>query len=342
MSAALTAAAPRGAMRLLYGGLLAFTALAWLWAAAAFHAYPGLLGMAVLAYTFGLRHAVDADHIAAIDNVTRKLMQAGQRPIAVGLYFSLGHATVVLLASSALAGAASATRVYLERFRDVIGTAGTVVSVALLFLVAVMNASILAATLRMRRRPPGTADAQAAPGADLGSGGGLLACAFQPLFALITRSWQMCLIGFLFGLGFDTATEIGVLGLSAAQAAKGLPIWSILVFPVLFAAGMSLLDTLDSTLMVGAYGWAFVDPRRKVSYNILMLSVSVAVALLVGGAEALGLLADRFHSRGPLWGALAVLNERIGAAGYLVIALFLACWLLSLALHRIRRAVPAP
>jgi nickel/cobalt transporter (NiCoT) family protein len=337
----MSAVVQQGRSGVLFGGLLAFTAIAWLWALAVFHDQPGLLGLAMLAYAFGLRHAVDADHIAAIDNVTRKLMQEGQRPIAVGLYFSLGHSTVVLLASCALAGAAGASRQYLERFRDAIGTVGTTVSVTLLLLVALMNASILRAAVRARRRWRRAGDAQPPPDTALGSGAGLLARACQPLFALVTRSWHVCLIGFLFGLGFDTATEIGVLGLSAAQAAKGLPMGSILVFPALFAAGMSLVDTLDSTLMVGAYGWAAVEPLRKASYNIVMLVISISVALIVGGAQAIGLLADRLHPGGAPGSALMGLNQRIGTAGYLIIGVFLGCWLISVALYRTRRPAPA-
>jgi high-affinity nickel-transport protein len=148
----------------------------------------------------------------------------------------------------------------------------------------------------------------------------------------------MCLLGFLFGLGFDTATEIGVLGLSAAQAAKGLSLWAICSFPLLFAAGMSLVDTLDSTLMVGAYGWAFVDPARKAAYNITLLSVSVAVALLVGGVEALGLFAGQLRASGALWSGIGVLNRHLGMTGYVIIVMFLALWLISITLHRTRRA----
>jgi nickel/cobalt transporter (NiCoT) family protein len=324
------AAGMRGRICLLFGSLLAFNGVAWLWAAAALHASATLLALALLAYTFGLRHAVDADHIAAIDNVTRRLMHAGQRPIASGLFFSLGHATVVLIASMALAGAARATRLYLERYQDVVGAVGTAISVVLLLLVALMNASILIAALRARPSN-GLPD----------HAGGLLTRVCRPLFRLITRSWHMCLLGFLFGLGFDTATEIGVLGLSAAEAAKGLSLWAILSFPVLFAAGMSLVDTLDSTLMVGAYGWAFVDPARKVSYNITLLAVSVGVALVVGGVEALGLLAGQLNASGAPWSTLTALDRHPGTAGYLIILVFLACWLVALALHRVRRVVPA-
>jgi nickel/cobalt transporter (NiCoT) family protein len=318
----------RGRICLLFGGLMAFNGLAWLWAAIALHTHATLMALALLAYTFGLRHAVDADHIAAIDNVTRRLMHAGQRPVASGLFFSLGHATVVLVASVALGGAARATRVYLERHQDVVGIVGTAVSVVLLLLVALMNASILVTTLR-------------APGGGEGhvQGGGLLARLCQPLFRLVTRSWHMCVLGLLFGLGFDTATEIGVLGLSAAEAANGLSMWAILSFPLLFAAGMSLVDTLDSTLMVGAYGWAFVEPARKASYNVTLLALSVGVALVVGGVEALGLLGGE-HATDALWRVLTAPNRHPGTVGYLIVLVFLACWLISLALHRTQRTGP--
>ncbi len=255
----------------------------WAWALLAFRGYPLLLGTALLAYGLGLRHALDADHIAAIDNVTRKLMQQGQRPVGVGFFFSLGHSTVVVVASIAIAGTAAALHGRLATFRSAGGTIGTLVSASFLLAIAVMNCFILAATFRaFRRVRAGGAYVEEDLDALL-SGGKFLARIFRPLFRMIRRSWHMYPLGFLFGLGFDTATEIGLLGISAAQASTGMPIWSILVFPALFTAGMSLVDTTDSVLMLGAYGWAFTKPIRKLYYNLTITAVSVVVALLVGG-----------------------------------------------------------
>ena len=267
--------------------LLAFNISAWLWATIAFHHYPVLLGTALLAYSFGLRHAVDADHIAAIDNVTRKLMQEGKRPVAVGFMFSLGHSTVVVLGSAAIAGAAIALQHRLDAFRNIAGAVGTLLSAFFLFAIALVNLIVLRSIyrtfVRVRRGEPYVEE-----DLDLLLGSrGLLARVFRPMFRMITRSWHMYPLGVLFGLGFDTATEIGLLGVSASEASKGLSFWSVLVFPVLFAAGMSLIDTTDNILMLGAYGWAFVKPIRKLYYNITITCISVLVALVVGGIEAL-------------------------------------------------------
>jgi nickel/cobalt transporter (NiCoT) family protein len=283
----------RGKVIGVYGLLFLFNAGAWLWAAIAFIATsPSLLGTAFLAYSFGLRHAVDADHIAAIDNVTRKLMQEGKRPVAVGLMFSLGHSTIVILGSLLIAAAALGLQKHIDHYRSIGGVIGTLVSSLFLLAIAIANIVILRsvyATFRRVRRGEPYVDE------DLDlllSNRGFLARVFRPIFAMIRRSWHMYPLGVLFGLGFDTATEIGLLGISAAEASRGLSLWSIAVFPVLFAAGMSLIDTTDNILMLGAYGWAYIKPVRKLYYNLTITSVSVIVALIVGGIEALGLLAE--------------------------------------------------
>jgi nickel/cobalt transporter (NiCoT) family protein len=311
--------------------------LAWVWALAAFHDYPVLLGTAFLAYTFGLRHAVDADHIAAIDNVTRKLMQDGKRPVAVGFFFSLGHSTVVVLGSAAIALATTALEGRFESFKVVGGVIGTLVSVLFLFLVAAANLLILIAVYRTFQHVRRGGAFVEEDLNHLLAQRGFLGRFFRPMFRLVSRSWQMYPLGFLFGLGFDTATEIGLLGMSAAEASRGLPIWSIMVFPALFTAGMSLIDTADGVLMLGAYGWAFTKPIRKLYYNLTITFVSVLVAVLVGGVEALGLLADRLNLEGPLWTLVGSLNENFGSFGYLIIAIFVACWLISIAVYRLGR-----
>jgi len=310
---------------------------AWLWAIVAFRHYPLLLGTALLAYSFGLRHAVDADHIAAIDNVTRKLMQEGKRPVAVGFMFSLGHSTIVVLGSAAIAATALALQHRMDGARVLGGVVGTLVSALFLFGIAIVNIVVLTSIYRAFVRVR-----NGAPYVDedfdmLLASRGFLARLFRPMFAMIRRSWHMYPLGVLFGLGFDTATEIGLLGISAAEASKGLPLWSIMVFPALFAAGMSLIDTTDNILMLGAYGWAFIKPVRKLYYNMTITFVSVVVALVVGGIEALGLVASEFHWSGLFWDAVLKLNGNFGALGYFIIGIFALSWVLSIAIYKWRR-----
>jgi high-affinity nickel-transport protein len=321
----------------IYGILAVFNLAAWLWAGISFHRYPLLLGTALLAYSFGLRHAVDADHIAAIDNVTRKLMQAGRRPVTVGFMFSLGHSSVVVLGSAAIAGTALALQHRLDAIRNIGAVVGTLVSAFFLFAIAIVNLvvlrSIYCAFVRVRRGGPYIEE-----DFDMLLGNrGFLSRIFRPVFRMISRSWHMYPLGVLFGLGFDTATEIGLLGISAAEASKGLSFGAILVFPVLFAAGMSLIDTTDNILMLGAYGWAFVKPIRKLYYNLTITCISVIVALVVGGIEALGLLVGHFHLKGQFWEAVARLNGNFGTLGYLIVCLFAASWIISIAVYKWRR-----
>jgi len=327
----------RGRVAGIYALLLLFNAAAWLWAIAAFRGYPVLLGTAFLAYSFGLRHAVDADHIAAIDNVTRKLMQEGKRPVAVGLMFSLGHSTVVVLGALGISVAALKLQQQVSGIRDIGGVIGTLVSSFFLIGIAIANLVILRSVYRtftrVRRGEPYVDE-------DLNlllSSRGFLARLFRPVFNMIRRSWHMYPLGFLFGLGFDTATEIGLLGISAAEASRGLSLWSIMVFPVLFAAGMSLIDTTDNILMLGAYGWAYVKPIRKLYYNITITAVSVIVAFVVGGIEALGLIGEHLHLQGGFWDLVSRLNENFGVLGYCVIGIFILSWIVSIAIYRLRR-----
>ncbi len=321
----------------IYSILLVFNGAAWLWAIVALRHFPMLLGTAFLAYSFGLRHAVDADHIAAIDNVTRKLMQEGKRPVTAGFMFSLGHSTIVLLGSLAIAWTALSLQHRMDAIREIGGVVGTLLSTLFLFGIAAVNLvvlrSIFRTFVRVRAGEPYVEE-----DLDLLLGGrGLLARIFRPMFRMITRSWHMYPLGVLFGLGFDTATEIGILGISAAEASKGLPLWSILIFPTLFAAGMSLIDTTDNILMLGAYGWAFVKPIRKLYYNMTITCVSVMVAVAVGGIEALGLLVGRFRLKGSFWDAVTRLNENFGTLGYFIVGLFVLSWIASVAFYKWRR-----
>jgi high-affinity nickel-transport protein len=327
----------RARIVLLFGLLIALNVAAWIWALLAFHGIPFLLGTALLAYTFGLRHAVDADHIAAIDNVTRKLMQQGQRPVAVGFYFSMGHSTIVVGLSVAIAATSVALKDHFSAFQTIGGTIGTAVSACFLLAIAAANMLVLLSVYRTFRhvKNGGRYDDE-----DLDlllSKRGFFGRVFRRLFRLIGRSWHMYLLGFLFGLGFDTATEVGLLGISATEASKGLAIWSILVFPVLFTAGMALVDSLDSVLMLGAYGWAFVKPIRKLYYNMTITFVSVIVAVLIGGIEALGLIGDQFKLQGAVWNAVGTLNDRFGLLGFVIIGIFAVSWLTSFVIYRLNR-----
>ncbi|MFM2486873.1 HoxN/HupN/NixA family nickel/cobalt transporter [Celerinatantimonas yamalensis] len=319
----------------LIGGLLAANVAAWLWAVMVFHQHAALLGTALLAWTYGLRHAVDADHIAAIDNVTRKLMQQQQKPLAVGAFFSLGHSTIVVLASIGIAGLASHFTAHWQWLHDVGGVIGTSVSALFLLVLAVVNLAILR---DVWRRFQAVKNGQQQHDVDLDTvlAGGLMSRLYRKLFGLVEHSWQMYLIGFLFGLGFDTATEVGLLGISAAGSSSGLSVWSIMVFPALFTAGMALVDSLDNMVMVHAYGWAFDKPLRKLYYNITITATSVVVALVIGGLEALGLIADQLNLQGGIWDGVALVNDHLGNAGFIVIGIMVACWVLSLLNYRWR------
>jgi nickel/cobalt transporter (NiCoT) family protein len=321
---------------LIYALLVAANIAAWLWALIAFHPFPLLLGTALLAYSFGLRHAVDADHIAAIDNVTRKLMQEGKRPVAVGFFFSLGHSTIVVLASAAVAAAAITLSRQFGPFEQIGGIIGTSISSLFLLLIALLNCVVLANVYKTFQRVKAGESCQEDELNALLAGRGFLARILRPLFKLITRSSHMYLLGFLFGLGFDTATEVGLLGISAAAAGKGVRIWSIMIFPALFTAGMSLIDTTDGILMLGAYGWAFIKPIRKLYYNMTITFVSVVVALIIGTVEALGLIAGQFNLSGWFWDAIQKLNDNFGTIGFLIIGLFIGSWALAAFIYRLK------
>jgi high-affinity nickel-transport protein len=316
-----------------FGFLTAANALAWGWALAAFAGQPVLIGTAVLAYSLGLRHALDADHIAAIDNVTRKLMQEGKRPVTVGLFFALGHSAVVLLASVAIALAANSLTAQFAAYREIGGVIGTAASALFLFIIATANLVVLSGVYRAFRR---VRNGEVVRDEDIDAlllQRGWLARLFRPLFRLVSKSWQLFPIGFLFALGFETASEISLFGLSAG-ASSDVSAWSILIFPTLFAAGMTLIDTLDGVLMLGAYGWAYRNPIRKLFYNMTITSVSVLVALVIGGIETLGLLSGHFGLEGRFWRWISDLNANFGALGYGIVALFVASWIVSMIIYR--------
>ena len=320
----------------IYAVLLLGTALVWTWAIVALAGRPTLLGTAFLAYVLGLRHAVDADHIATIDNVVRKLMQDGKRPYAVGLFFSLGHSVAIALAVAAIAATAFALQGRFQEFKSIGSIVGTGASAFFLLAIAAINLVILRGVWRSFRRAR-----RGEPVAEqelnlLLAGRGLLARIFRPLFRMVSRSRQMFPIGFLFGLGFDTATEISLFTVAASQASGGMTFGTVMIFPALFTAGMTLVDTTDSVLMVGAYGWAFLNPIRKIWYNLTITAISVVVALLIGGIEALGLVADKLGLEGAFWQTIGDLNGGLANFGYLVVGVFLASWALSYLIYRWR------
>jgi nickel/cobalt transporter (NiCoT) family protein len=328
----------------IYAFLIVFNLVAWIWALATFSDQPVLLGTAVLAYSLGLRHAIDADHIAAIDNVTRNLMQQGQRPVAVGFFFALGHSTVVMLASVAVAMTASAVSEEMASYREIGGILGTSASALFLFIIAIANLIVLRGVyraFRLTERDDVITEEQVDA---LLHQRGWLARIFRPLFRFVSTSWHLYPIGLLFALGFETASEISLFGLSA-QASNSVSSWSLLIFPALFAAGMTLVDTTDGVLMLGAYGWAYRDPMRKLFYNLTITSVSVLVALVVGGIETLSLLGDQFQLHGMFWNTIAGLNGNFGELGYGIVGLFVASWGISYLVFRARRhglvSVPA-
>jgi nickel/cobalt transporter (NiCoT) family protein len=318
----------------IYAFLLVGNALVWLWAVLTLADRPTLLGTAVLAYVLGLRHAVDADHIAAIDNVVRKLMQEGKRPISVGLFFSLGHSFVVIVAVAAIAATAFALQDRFVTFKSIGSVIGTAASAIFLLTIAIINLTVLRGvwkSFRRARRSEAVAEEELNA---LLSGRGFLARIFRPLFRMVMRSWQMFPIGFLFGLGFDTATEISLFAVAASQVSGGVSFGTVMIFPALFTAGMTLVDTTDSVLMVSAYGWAFLNPLRKIWYNLTITTMSVVAALVIGGVEALGLIADKLGLEGAFWSAIGDLNNGLGNFGYLIVGVFLASWAISYLLYR--------
>ncbi|KPF98225.1 nickel transporter [Rhodopseudomonas sp. AAP120] len=320
----------------LVGVLVLANLLMWAWAAAAFAARPVLMGMAVLAFTLGLRHALDADHIAAIDNVTRKQMQDGKRPIAVGLFFALGHSAVVLIASMAVAFTARSFAEQFAPYREIGGVLGTSMSALFLLVIAVANLGVLVAVVRALRQ---SQRGHVLRDEDIDAilmGRGFMVRLLAPVFRLVSKSWHLFPVGFLFALGFETASEVSLFGL-AAGASSDVSGWTIMIFPLLFTAGMTLLDTVDGILMLGAYGWAYRGPERKLVYNLTVTSLSVLVAFVVGGIEVLGLIGQRLHLGNGFWDSVAGLNASFGVLGCGIVALFAVSWAASVALFYVRR-----
>jgi nickel/cobalt transporter (NiCoT) family protein len=296
------------------------------------------VGTGILAYTLGMRHAFDADHISAIDNTTRKLMSEGKRPLSVGFWFSLGHSSVVFALAVLLNfgirfldGQVKNGTSGLHHWTNIIGTS---VSGVFLYLIAVVNLVILVSIVRVFVRirrgsyDDGALDEQL-------NRRGLMNRLFGPFVRKVDAPWKMYPIGILFGLGFDTATEVALLVLSGTAVASGLPFWAILSLPILFAAGMSLLDTVDGCFMNFAYGWAFLRPIRKVYYNLVITVLSVAIALFIGTVELAGLLGQELGLHGGVWAFTEAFN--INTAGFVIAGVFVVVWLAALLLWRFGR-----
>jgi nickel/cobalt transporter (NiCoT) family protein len=327
---------------LLYAFLIAVNLLLWGVTFYTWLQYPAfLLALAVPAYLLGLRHAVDADHIAAIDNVTRKLMQEKKKPVGVGFFFSLGHSTVVILiavlvglGATYISAGINDTNSPLETMAGLIGTS---VSAFFLLAMAIINIVILVQIVRAFRQAThdGMYDAEKID--DHLNRRGFFARIFRGLFNTVDASWKMYPVGFLFGLGFDTATEIGLFVLAGTVGALHLPLYAAFLLPLLFTAGMCLADTTDGVMMLGAYGWAFVKPIRKLFYNMSITLISVLVALVIGTIEALSIIGGQFGLQGPVWDLVGAVGDNSGYVGAAIIAIFILSWLLSALIYRANR-----
>jgi high-affinity nickel-transport protein len=297
--------------------------------------YPALAGLGVLAYSFGLRHAFDADHIAAIDNTTRRLLEQGRRPLGAGFFFSLGHSTIVFSLAAGLAVAARSVQSWIPRFQDYGGDVGASVSGTFLWIIGVLNLIVLLDIVRISRElRRGDYDRQRLD-ARLDDRGLMSRFFLGRVSGAVSKSWHMYPLGILFGLGFDTATEVGLLALAAGVASHSVPFLAVLSLPILFAAGMSLMDTADGAFMTQAYGWAFSNPVRKIYYNITVTALTVTIALAVGSVELLQVFATRFGLDSGFWSFLNALDfERLG---YVVVGLFAATWAGSVAIWKTRR-----
>ena len=297
--------------------------------------YPALVGLGLAAYMFGLRHAFDADHIAAIDDTVRYLLAKGQKPLGIGFFFSLGHSTIVLALAVGITFAATAVKTELPQLKDLGGVIGASVSGTFLWIIGFLNLLVLLDILEVWRQTKSGTHSHAHLETLLAERGLLNRLFGGRLTKLISHSWQMYPLGLLFGLGFDTASEVGLLAMTAGASAADMPVVAVLSLPVLFAAGMSVMDTTDGILMSKAYNWAFINPLRKVFYNITTTGLSIAVALVIGTVELLQVLRTMLGLRGPFFDFIGALD--FGVLGYVVVGLFLIAWGISVAFWRFGR-----
>jgi len=325
-------------LALFYGAIVIVHVVGWGMLLSVAPQYPALVGLGGLAYSFGLRHAFDADHISAIDNTTRKLLQDGKRPVGVGFFFSLGHSTVVLLIALALG---FAIRVIVGgvidengALKNIGGLIGTSVSGVFLLLIGLLNLIILLDIVGVFQRMKRGEYTRITLEEHLVTGG-VLTRVFKHLFRVISDSWQMYPIGFLFGLGFDTASEVALLAISAGAASQGLPFLAVVSLPLIFAAGMLLMDTTDGAFMAKAYSWAFSNPIRKLFYNMTMTGLSVFVALFVGLVEPAQIVVKILKLEGEPWDAIGEFD--LGSLGFSIVGSFVLAWVVAFTIFQTRR-----
>ena len=311
-----------------------FNIIIWILAIGASHNYPILLGLVTLAYGLGLRHAVDADHIAAIDNTIRKLIQDGQKPVGVGLFFSLGHSTIVILLSILVSFSASYIKENLPQFQETGSLIGTSVSSLFLLVIGIINFFVFISIYKQWKIVSKGGKYKEITLNQHLENRGILTRLLKPLLKSIKNSWNMYFVGFLFGLGFDTATEIGILSISAATGASGIPIQYIILIPLAFTAAMTLVDTLDGILMLGAYGWAQIKPVRKLYYNMNITFISVVIALFLGGIEAMQLFIEKMNLEGGFFNLISGLD--FTNMGYFIIGIFILSFLGSALVYKIQ------
>jgi high-affinity nickel-transport protein len=324
-----------GRLALLYGFIGLLHVLGWGTYLHYAEHYPQLVGLGFVAYMFGLRHAFDADHIAAVDDTVRFMLQKGKKPLGVGFFFSLGHSTVVLGLAIGIAFAATAVKAGLPQLKSIGAMIGAGVSGSFLWIIGIVNLLVLLDILKVWRTARTGTHSHAHLEALLQKRGLLNRLFGGRLQKLMNHSWQMYPLGLLFGLGFDTASEVGLLAMTAGASAGDLPVPAVLCLPVLFAAGMTVMDTTDGVLMSKAYNWAFLNPLRKIFYNITTTGLSVAVALLVGTIELIQVFIGILDLHGPVSDFVAAIN--FGALGYVIVGMFLLAWASSVAFWKLGR-----
>ncbi|KAI8328035.1 high-affinity nickel-transport protein-domain-containing protein [Blakeslea trispora] len=320
---------------LLLLGLSVLQVVVWVVAVILFKPYPSMIGTGALAYTLGLRHAVDADHISAIDNVTRKLLNHDQHPVCVGLFFSLGHSTVVFITSIIVAATANAVANNIDDFSKIGGLIGTSVSITFLALIAILNLICMIGVIKTMRQVKKEGVYTEIDIEEYLSTRGILGRFFRPVFRFVNASWKMYPLGFLFGLGFDTASEVTLLGITAVQGANGMSMWLIIMLPILFASGMALIDSLDSMLMLFTYKWAYVNPVRKLFYNLTITSISVVVAVIVAAIELFSLIGSQLELDNGWWQFWYFLSDSFEWIGIIIVGAFILTWFVSAIVYRL-------
>ncbi|KAG1145510.1 hypothetical protein G6F37_005436 [Rhizopus arrhizus] len=319
---------------LLLAGLACVNIAIWVVSIIVFKPYPSMVGTGTLAYLLGLRHAVDADHISAIDNVTRKLLSTGKQPVCVGLFFSLGHSTVVFITSIIVAATANAVANSIDDFSKIGGIIGTSVSITFLVLIAILNIICMLGVISTMRQVKREGVYTEIDIEEYLMKKGVLGRFFYPVFKFIDASWKMYPLGFLFGLGFDTASEITLLGITAIQATNGMSMWIIILLPLLFASGMALIDSFDSILMLFTYTWAYVNPIRKLFYNLTITSISVVVAIVVALIELFSMIGEQLELDNGWWRFWYFLSDSFEYIGIIIVGAFILTWIVSAIIYR--------